>query len=435
MHCLLESERASDDEIILTSEDLDDAEKVVAGALISLKQIDLQEVGGARAARDALDGIHEALVEAQGDVVGACPRCTSLLALNLKHIAALLDVYAPKERVFEGSWYGTRGELGPPLGSHRLRAVEVVVQMIQAQSELVDSYIIATETMAKCVRLFFEYPSSSALHCAVASLCEAVLRGPSQEMIHALLVSSKLCQFLAEAASRTVGVPPGSRPVNTGFVIDLSLAIHDVEVACPSVQDWLDEVPTWKEHVSHMANGPLSTLLGEQQGPTIGGPLPSAEQEDDDWLHDDPVRREEELIRVINSFGTCPPPQELLDALERSSMERQMLEIQTLEMQASFEARAKMEMEREMEAQRQMLEWSSMGAGPPPEFLAVPMHSGTMGMQGGMLSAMEMQEMQMEMQEMQMEMQGMQMEVQGVQQGIPMEVQGMPMVNPMMYHQ
>ena len=35
------------------------------------------------------------------------------------------------EAVYRGSWYGTRGELGPPLGSHRLRAVEVNTLLAQ----------------------------------------------------------------------------------------------------------------------------------------------------------------------------------------------------------------------------------------------------------------------------------------------------------------
>jgi len=136
---------------------------------------------------------------------------------------------------------------------------------------------------------------------------------------------------------------PGKRPVNTGFVIDLSLAISDVQMACPSVNEYLEPVGAWEVHVC--TEGVLSRLLGEQQGPTIGGPLPQEEEEEDDWLNADPAAREEELIRVINSFGTTPPPKELLECLERTQMERQMIELDTLEMQADLEMRAREQLE------------------------------------------------------------------------------------------
>ena len=40
----------------------------------------------------------------------------------------------------------------------------------------------------------------------------------------------KMIVIWHQAAKAVLDLPPASRPVNTGFVIDLSLAIHDVEV-------------------------------------------------------------------------------------------------------------------------------------------------------------------------------------------------------------
>jgi len=290
--------------------------------------------------------------------------------------------------------------------------------MVQVQSDLVDSYIMATGAMSKCIRLFFEYPTSSALHCAVSNLCEAVLRGPSQEMIHDLLVTSSLCERLARAALNVVDMPPGSRPVNTGFVIDLSLAIHDVEIACPSVGEWLQVNHLWEEHTG--PNGTLSRLVGEQQGPTIGGPLPKA-QEEDDWLNEDPARREEELIRVLNSFGTTPPPQELVDALERTQQERMMLEMQTMEMQTEMEARARELMElQQMEMQQEMEQQGMVGMHgehlQPQGYTLVDQYGCPMAPMDHM-QGMYMQQGMPQMQGQPMEMQGMAMQMMGM--GMP----------------
>jgi len=162
-------------EIVLPSEELDDSEKVVAGALMSLEKLTANEVGGARAIADALDAMHAAILRGQEEALEAstqaCPRCASLLAVNFRHISSLLDVYAPKapltttltliltlilsptlthpdpnlnpnlkEMVFEQSAYNHRGELGPPLGSHRLRAVELVLLLVQVRRSTIPPF-------------------------------------------------------------------------------------------------------------------------------------------------------------------------------------------------------------------------------------------------------------------------------------------------------
>ena len=102
---------------------------------------------------------------------------------------------------------------------------------------------IASGVLAKCTRLFLEYPSCSALHCAWSAICEAIFRGPSPSLLKDLLVTAGLCESLAAQAAEVVGLMPGKRPVNTGFVIDLSLAISDLEMACPSVHEYLATLP------------------------------------------------------------------------------------------------------------------------------------------------------------------------------------------------
>lgn len=394
------------DQIVLPGSELDDQEKVIAGALMSIAKADANAVGGVRALRDALDAIHDCLAPGlQEEQVEAtppppCPRCASLLAINFRHIATLLDVYADKSVVHEGSWYGTaadsrvavntREQIKAPMGSHRVRAVEVILQLVQFGNEFVDGHIIASGVLAKCAKLFFEYPSCSALHCAWSAICEAIFRGPSPALLKDLLVTAGLCEGLAAQSAEVVGLMPGKRPVNTGFVIDLSLAISDLEMACPSVHEYLEKLPGWEAHAA--PDGVLAQLLGEQQGPVIGGPLPKSEEEEEDWLDADPARREEELLRVINSFGTTPPPKELVEALERTQMERQMVELDTLELQADLEMRAREQLELH---KLEQLEFEQMN-----------MEMQQRNMQQLELELQARQDMEMQAREIQMAMQG-----------------------------
>jgi len=419
------------DQIILPHDcELELGEKVVAGALMSILNTDCSEIEGVRTVADALTAIQDALLEAQGEVVGACPRCATLLAVNLKHLVSVMEIYAAKEAVHEHSIYTGFWDPGAPLGSHRLKSVEVVVQLVQPHSEFVDERIIQSRILERCVRLFFEYPKSSALHCAVSNLCEAILRGPSQDMIFDLLVTSGLCERLGEAAKAVLDLPPASRPVNTGFVIDLSLAIHDVEVACPSVADWLATETSWTAYTE--VDGVLSQYLQEQQGPTIGGPLPTMNDEDD-WMNDDPARREQEVMLILNSFGVGGPPPDIREALERQmeeareeqraqSLDQQMIDLHTMELQAELEERAQLEIqarqEMEMQIQRMQMDLHTQIM-PQMDFhtqmqmeMEQSMHSYNYEME---MRQMEMQ--QMEMQQMEIEAsQGLSMSRVGAQE-------------------
>ena len=284
----------SPSQVLLPMEDLSEVnEKVVAGALLTISR----ELSGSSSEKcaaivGALEAAAYAVSEAQGDVIGACPRCTTLLAVNLDVISSVLQMNVPSAVLLAHS---SQDHVIPvPLGIHRLMAVEIVKLLLHVYSTFTDNHLINAGVLELCFQLFFRYPKASILHTAVREIFDSILESPNEAIRAALINSECLVSQLCEAGHKQLPIPPGSRPVNTGHIIEMAEEL--AESNDPVLQRVLSQNAKWTEFVSE--KGTLQQLLAQQCGGACGGAAPNTKSADA-WNGPEGDKQREHDMKVL----------------------------------------------------------------------------------------------------------------------------------------
>ncbi|CAI9776457.1 unnamed protein product [Fraxinus pennsylvanica] len=88
----------------------------------------------------------------------------------------------------------TYGELRPPLGKHRLKIVEFIVELLKTGNEVAEKELVSSGTIKRVLDLFFEYPYNNALHHHVESIIYSCLESKNNAIVDHLFQECNLVE-------------------------------------------------------------------------------------------------------------------------------------------------------------------------------------------------------------------------------------------------
>ncbi|URD86889.1 serine threonine-protein phosphatase 6 regulatory subunit [Musa troglodytarum] len=204
----------------------------------------------------------------------------------------------------------TYGELHPPFGKHRLKAVEFIVVLLEAGGEVAEKELIRSGAIDIILDLFFKYPFNNSLHHLVEKLVMLCLASKNIAIVDHLFcdcgIISKFLQadrnpFLSRDSNvesvPTIGRQP-FRAGNIGHITRISNKLVQLANNNDHIRSYLQESEEWidwqtnvlrernaVENVFHWACGRPTTLQERTR------------DSDEDELHD----RDYDIRALVNN--------------------------------------------------------------------------------------------------------------------------------------
>ncbi|KAL3157863.1 hypothetical protein ABBQ32_012277 [Trebouxia sp. C0010 RCD-2024] len=181
------------------------------------------------------------------------------ILLYMKSISSSLDV-PDTGRVLETPF----GVLQPPLGSLRLKLVELLSAMLRLGNSAAESSIIAAEAPQKALSLLLRFPFNNLLHTQVTSLVLHALDSGTPTLVEHLFEGCDLLGWISQAPQQVQPTPREGdahiaqrQPIRAGYLGHLVLLGNSLVEASSRRQDIqtaLQASPQWEQY----ANGPLA---------------------------------------------------------------------------------------------------------------------------------------------------------------------------------
>lgn len=148
------------------------------------------------------------------------------------------------------------GMLRPPLGTARLKIVELLSVLMRAGIESAERAVIESGAVPKCLDLFITYPFNNLLHLHVTYMIVSCITSSSQHVIDYLFDTCHFAQWLMNAPQTTKPLPrPGTEessaqrpPLRAGYmghITLLSKMFHDKVTTTPG-STFLEDHPEWQ---------------------------------------------------------------------------------------------------------------------------------------------------------------------------------------------
>jgi serine/threonine-protein phosphatase 6 regulatory subunit 3 len=150
---------------------------------------------------------HSPLVPMQGDPgydTGILPSKKDAVQATLKYLGPLVDLLDAADP--EATQETPFGMLRPPLGTARLKIVELLAVLLRAGEDLAERAVIDAGAVPKCLDLFVAYPFNNLLHYHVTAMVVTGVTSKNNSIIEYLFGTCKVAEWL-------VAVPPETRPL------------------------------------------------------------------------------------------------------------------------------------------------------------------------------------------------------------------------------
>lgn len=175
------------------------------------------------------------------------------ISQSVDQLVAMLDD-AP-DRALETPY----GLIKPPMGSSRLKAVELLAVLMRTGDSVAEAAVMETTAIKKCMDLFLSYPFNNALHRHVATLLLSFDAG-SDAVIDYLLGECNMLQWLASAPEEVVPLPREADPraadriaLRAGYLGHLTFLANKLQQVAsvrPQAAKYLKESKAWQKYVA-----------------------------------------------------------------------------------------------------------------------------------------------------------------------------------------
>ncbi|GAB4814745.1 hypothetical protein N2152v2_001791 [Parachlorella kessleri] len=176
---------------------------------------------------------------------------------SVDQLVAMLDDAPP------GALETTFGVVSPPMGSSRLKAVELLAVLMRTGDATAEAAVMGTPAVQKCMELFLAYPFNNALHRHVTALLLAFDSG-SDAVVDFLLRDCKLLSWLTSAPDQVTPTPREGdarggqrrpwRAGYTGHLTRLANKLVQVAAARPKLDGYLKAADSWQQYVADTLN-------------------------------------------------------------------------------------------------------------------------------------------------------------------------------------
>jgi hypothetical protein len=179
----------------------------------------------------------------------------------------------------------THGTLKPPLGSTRLKTIELFVEMCALVHRPVMEQLHKLGVFQLCLTLFMKYEMNNFLHNMVMKMFDALLESPFDDLKVQVLQSCGLIEKLVEAHSLNEAALATERGIRKGYmghVTRLSNTILAAARMCLELQQLLDSSEPWatfKQNYLETQNSLEARPLGGHK------PIGATDDSDDDDLY------------------------------------------------------------------------------------------------------------------------------------------------------
>mmetsp|Transcript_5879 Transcript_5879/g.16479 ORF Transcript_5879/g.16479 Transcript_5879/m.16479 type:complete len:509 (+) Transcript_5879:402-1928(+) len=199
--------------------------------------------------------------------------------LHTSRIVSLLDVAC--DGAVQEMPYGV---IKPPFGVSRLRVVELLRVLLWIAGAEVESALIASQALPKCLETFLRYPFNNLLHSSVEGLVTFALEEDTPQLANHLVLDFDLATFVARAPLTVTPEPlPGSSrgptPLRAGYIghltrignklIDRARKYPDIAESLAANEEWQSYVSTTleecnqKDDIENWACGRPAQAFGE----------------------------------------------------------------------------------------------------------------------------------------------------------------------------
>mmetsp|Transcript_6373 Transcript_6373/g.14944 ORF Transcript_6373/g.14944 Transcript_6373/m.14944 type:complete len:624 (-) Transcript_6373:68-1939(-) len=179
----------------------------------------------------------------------------------------------------------TTGKLDPPLGSNRLKILEVVHALVQLKLPAVEEAMISLKVMPTCLDLFFEFEWHNFLHNLVKSLLDMIVKGENEAFKRSLFTDANILSRIVDAHKKNDEAMKKPKACRKGYMGQLRL-ISNMIIQEATVDIWMTEYTGTEEWQTFMSTvlAPLNDIHDQRQ---LGCPKPhgvSGASDDEDDL-------------------------------------------------------------------------------------------------------------------------------------------------------
>lgn len=179
------------------------------------------------------------------------PELQPLLSLVLLQLKDLVEILRspPSMPVI----VNTSGTLDPPLGSNRLKILEVIQALLTLKDEAVEAEMIRLQVLPLCLDLFFKYEWHSFLHNLVKNTLHMIIEGGSQALKRSLFTDGALLNRIVDAHKRNDEAVKQPKSCRKGYMGQLRL-VSNLVMKQKALDTWMEEFTTqdsWKEFAAN----------------------------------------------------------------------------------------------------------------------------------------------------------------------------------------
>jgi len=161
----------------------------------------------------------------------------------------------------------TFGHLDPPLGEHRLKIIEFVVQLYRINSSDVEAVLLESDFISIILDLVLTYEFHNLLHNLFLSLITFILAGESIALKKSLFEDNKICEFIMHGFDELKDSKHGK-----GFIGHFIVISNNITQACNSqalISDFCKDVNGWDNFLKNYNKWKKNKLENiELGGPT-----------------------------------------------------------------------------------------------------------------------------------------------------------------------
>jgi hypothetical protein len=244
----------------------------------------------------------------------------------------------------------TTGTLDPPLGSNRLKILEVMHALIGLRNKEVDKVMIELGVLPTCLDLFFKYEWHNFLHNLVKKVVEIVVKGENEEIKGSLFFDGQILERIIRSHAENEEAEKQPKATRKGYMGQLremanmivTESSNEANGGAKMMQSALD-TDAWREFVAEYLE-----KLNELHEKLIGRPQPggfNSEDEDEEMaggmqgLGGGPIAFEfratdddqEDLFGKDDEDDSDPEEADVVDQDEEGDTEMHMASISAVE--------------------------------------------------------------------------------------------------------
>jgi hypothetical protein len=185
----------------------------------------------------------------------------------------------------------TSGTLSPPLGSNRMRIIEVIFELVLMKNENVEEKLIEFKALPACLDLMILYEWNNFLHNLVRKMIEDVLQWGNETLKRSLFSDGRILDVIMDAHANNDGYVKQPKSCRKGYMGHLRLISNQI-IKQADLDEWMwefTESERWRAYVKGKLD-PSNALHDRHRANTSTkssqrAPSHAEDDDDDDDFH------------------------------------------------------------------------------------------------------------------------------------------------------